>query len=538
MQRLNITAKIWLSIGVFILGSTITIGFGQIQALLSEDRLVTTNEALFPAAQHSQEADAAFQRMTKSYQDAVLLQDAAALDVGTREGEATAAALKAAAALPRLDTTRAAAFTGLAESVTSLVADSKAAYQAMVTAGADLTDEMMQRSKEVSTKNAAVKASLEKLRTDYTSDLSAELAAAVSGSVRQRWLSLGMFAIALLIAGVVVTVTIRKSVVLPVRVAVGELNGSAERVFDASRQVSQSAQSVSTGATEQAASLEETSASLEEMAAMTRQNAQHSRQAAALTADVERLISHANGALGGMVTSMNAIKDSSSRVAKIIKAIDEIAFQTNILALNAAVEAARAGEAGMGFAVVADEVRALAQRSAQAARDTADLIEQSIARSNEGQENVTNVTSAIKSVTEAAVQVKQLIDEVSTATGQQAVGLNQVSKAIAHIEKVTQATAASAEESAAVSEELTAEARRTLEVVAGLSSLVGRADPHGAMAAAAPRTRRREEPTAPRAPLRERVGRFLGNAPSPAEPIAVEDDQAVRQEATGTYARF
>src|SRR5687767_8813735 len=134
MQRLNITAKIWLSIGVFILGSTITIGFGQIQALLSEDRLETTNEALFPAAQHSQEADAAFQRMTKSYQDAVLLQDASALDVGKREGEATATALRAAAVLPRLDTTRAAAFKALAESVTRLVADSQTAYQAMVAA--------------------------------------------------------------------------------------------------------------------------------------------------------------------------------------------------------------------------------------------------------------------------------------------------------------------------------------------------------------------------------------------------------------------
>jgi len=416
MQRLTITAKLWLSIGVFILGSMITLGFGQVQSLSSERRLVTTNEALFPAAQYSQEADAAFQRMTKSYRDAVLLQDAAALDVGKSEGEATAAALNAAAKLPRLDSARAAALMALTASVTNLVAESQTAYQGMA-AGAAMTDEIMQRTKSVSTKNADVKASLLKMRTDLTNDLSAEVAGAVSGSIRQRWFAVVMFVIVLTVTGVVVTVTIRKSVVLPVRGVVVELNGSADKVFAVSQQVSQAAQSLSDGASQQAASLEETSASLEEMTAMTQQNARSSQQAATLTGDVERLLTHANNALGKMSTSMNAIRDGSNQVAKIIKTIDEIAFQTNILALNAAVEAARAGAAGLGFAVVADEVRALAQRSAQAARDTAALIEESIARSNGGHQDVTHVTSAITSVTDAATRVKQLIGEVSAATG-------------------------------------------------------------------------------------------------------------------------
>jgi hypothetical protein len=536
-MRLNITAKIWLSIGVFILGSLITIGFGQVQSLLSEKRLVTTNEALFPAAQHGQDADAAFQRMTKAFQDAVLLQDAAALDAGKREGESTVAELKAAAALPRLSAERAAALAALATSVANLTNESHTLYQSMVAAGASMTDEMMQHSKALSEKNAQAKASLQQMATDLAGDLSGELGAAVSGSVRQRWLSAGMFAVVLIVAGIVVTVTIRRSVVLPVRTAVSELNGSAAKVFDASRQVSHSAQSLSGGATQQAASLEETSASLEEMASMTRQNAQNSQQAAALTGDVERLITRANDALGEMVTSMHAIKDSSNRVAKIIKTIDEIAFQTNILALNAAVEAARAGEAGMGFAVVADEVRALAQRSAQAARDTAGLIEESIARSNEGHDNVTKVTAAITSVTAAAVQLKQLIDEVSTATGQQAQGIQQVSQAITHIERVTQTTAASAEESAAASEELTSQAEYTLRVVAGLSGMVGRAgDQPGAGAEEADQEAVVERQAAPAAVNTGRVARVVKLArPTPARVAHEPNDE---EQSTGTYAKF
>ena len=131
-----------------------------------------------------------------------------------------------------------------------------------------------------------------------------------------------------------------------------------------------SAQSIAQGASEQAASLEETSASLEEMASMTRRNADHAAQAASLVTGVARQVDDSNAAFSGMVASMSAIRESSDKVSRIIKTIDEIAFQTNILALNAAVEAARAGEAGMGFAVVADEVRTLAQRSARAAKDT------------------------------------------------------------------------------------------------------------------------------------------------------------------------
>jgi methyl-accepting chemotaxis protein/methyl-accepting chemotaxis protein-1 (serine sensor receptor) len=268
--------------------------------------------------------------------------------------------------------------------------------------------------------------------------------------------------------------------------ATERLHAGVEQVMAASSQVATSAESLSQGATEQAASLEETSASMEEMASMTHKNAENARQAATLVTSVARQVTESNTALEGMVGSMAAIKESSHKVAKIIKTIDEIAFQTNILALNAAVEAARAGEAGMGFAVVADEVRNLAQRSAQAAKDTAELIEESIARSQEGAGKVQDVAAAIEAITASVTQVKGLVDEVREASQQQTQGIDQVAQAIQQMEKVTQTTAATAEESAAASEELNAQAETSMSVVGQLAALVGGS---GGRTSAAPATR-------------------------------------------------
>jgi methyl-accepting chemotaxis protein len=211
------------------------------------------------------------------------------------------------------------------------------------------------------------------------------------------------------------------------------------------------------------------------MASMTRKNAENSQEAASQMAQSERLVGQANTSLQDLVASMTAIRESSGKVTKIVKTIDEIAFQTNILALNAAVEAARAGEAGMGFTVVADEVRNLAQRSAQAAKDTAALIEESAASAQSGGVKVEAVVTSMTAITENASLVKGLIDEVSVASRQQAQGIDQVTQAISQMEKVTQTTAATAEESAAASEELNAQAEQSMSVVARLDALVGHA---------------------------------------------------------------
>jgi methyl-accepting chemotaxis protein len=302
---------------------------------------------------------------------------------------------------------------------------------------------------------ASFKANAERADTTYTQARTTIVSAAVPA------IMIGIAAL------VVVTRVSRK-----LQSAASSLREGAEAVMGASSQVSASAQSLSNGATEQAASLEETSASMEEISSTTRTNADQTHEAARLMNEVDSKVKESDRALGTMVESITSIRQSSQQVSKIIKTIDEIAFQTNLLALNAAVEAARAGEAGMGFAVVADEVRNLAQRSAQAAKDTAELIEESISRSETGARNVDQVVGAMAGIADTVRQVKEIANQVSDASRQQAQGIQQVAQAITQMESVTQKTAATAEENAAAAVELTSQAEMTMELVTFLESTV------------------------------------------------------------------
>ena len=288
---------------------------------------------------------------------------------------------------------------------------------------------------------------------------------------RSRTISIGMLLLSLAIGGVVFWLVRQISNTL--RALAGEMAEGAGQVAAAAAQVASSGQSLAQGSSEQAASIEETSASSEEIHSMAQKNTDNSRIAAESMVEASQRIVEANRQLDQMVISMNEINASSDKISKIIKVIDEIAFQTNILALNAAVEAARAGEAGMGFAVVADEVRNLAQRCAQAAKDTAGLIEESIAKSNDGKSKLDLVAVAVKSITASAEKVKTLVEEVKLGSEEQSRGIEQVAKAVSQMEKVSQNAAANAEESASASEELNAQSDTLRGIVLRLNGMVG-----------------------------------------------------------------
>jgi len=257
------------------------------------------------------------------------------------------------------------------------------------------------------------------------------------------------------------------------RHSAGALSDGAAELSSAAGQVASGSQSLSQGSTEQAAAIEETSASAEEINSMALKNAQNAQSAAALVADLQVTFDGANRALQDMVTAMKAINTSSEKVSKIIRVIDEIALQTNILALNAAVEAARAGEAGTGFAVVADEVRSLAQRCAQAAKDTTELIEESITRSSDGRFKADDVAGKIALITQRSGEIRTLVDEVNLSSQEQARGIQQIAKAISQMEQVTQSSAATAEQSSAASQELHAQCEMLLGIAEQLGLMVG-----------------------------------------------------------------
>jgi methyl-accepting chemotaxis protein len=297
-----------------------------------------------------------------------------------------------------------------------------------------------------------------------------------AAAVRNNKLGVLCGTLAALILGGVLASFITRGVNRALKRVGSSLNEAAHQVSSAAGQVSGSSQSLAEGASEQAASIEETSSSLEEMASMTRRNAEHAAKANDLAKKARAAAERGAQDMSAMSTAMNTIKASSDDIAKIIKTIDEIAFQTNILALNAAVEAARAGEAGMGFAVVADEVRNLAQRCADSARETSGKIAAAVDNTARGVDISSKVASALEEIVTQARQVDELVTEVASASHEQTTGITQINTAVSQMDKVTQSNAANAEECAASAEELNAQAACMQESVGELLMLVGAAD--------------------------------------------------------------
>jgi methyl-accepting chemotaxis protein/methyl-accepting chemotaxis protein-1 (serine sensor receptor) len=253
--------------------------------------------------------------------------------------------------------------------------------------------------------------------------------------------------------------------------ATAELAATGEELSSAAAQVASASLSQAQVASSQAASIEEVSASSEEVNSMARLNANRSGEANRIVQDNQLHFEETNSRLGRMVEGMEDISDQSQKIARIIKVIDEIAFQTNILALNAAVEAARAGEAGMGFAVVADEVRALSKRCADAASDTTGLIETTLTKTQEGRRRVQQLVTSLQHLTEGSQQIKELVSQIAEATVEQGKGLEAISRSLTTLDQKTQQSAAGAEEGSAAAQELHAQAEAMRHSIADLARL-------------------------------------------------------------------
>lgn len=265
----------------------------------------------------------------------------------------------------------------------------------------------------------------------------------------------------------------RRYIIQPLNRIIASLSETSQSTGAAANEMKCASENVASGASEQASSLEETSASLEELTSMTAQNAENATNVQQMTAKARASAEACTEQMASMNQAMGAIAQASQNISKIMKTVDEIAFQTNILALNAAVEAARAGSAGAGFAVVADEVRSLALRCSEAADETSASIKESIERSEEGARFSASFAGSLDGILEQIREVDTVISAIATATDEQATGLNQVNQAVTQLDQVTQTNAASAEESAAIAEEFHTQSDHLQSLVQELEVMIG-----------------------------------------------------------------
>ncbi|MBF0551594.1 MAG: Cache 3/Cache 2 fusion domain-containing protein [Deltaproteobacteria bacterium] len=307
-----------------------------------------------------------------------------------------------------------------------------------------------------------------------------------------------------IIVGLLLMFLLTQSIIKPINLVTTALNDSADQVSASAEVIYSAGQSLAEGIGNQAASLEETSSSMEEMTSMTKQNAENAKQANMIITDSAKSFKEADEAMDKLVASMNKISQAGGETQKIIKTIDEVAFQTNLLALNAAVEAARAGEAGAGFAVVADEVRNLAIRAAEAARNTSDIIENTMKEVDVGSKLASLTSASFLKVRQDSEKVSGLVAEISAASQEQAHGIDQISHAVVNMDKVIQSIASESEETASASAELSMQASRMKTFVGDLMAVMtGGAKVREEQVRPAPPEKRRRPAPAPASKKRQ-----------------------------------
>jgi methyl-accepting chemotaxis protein len=320
------------------------------------------------------------------------------------------------------------------------------------------------------------KNNLEKIFTGFSEiirkDVSRKIESVEYEATQRNYFNMVISFLVIGISVIIIFLLIKRGIIKPVSIVIRGLNESAEAVASASQQISSSAHSVAHGTSEQAASSEEIASVMEEISSTTAQNAEHAKQADAMMKDLRLAVEFANRSMSDLSVSMDEISKAGEKTSDILKSIEKIAFQTNLLSLNAAVEAARAGESGAGFSIVAEEVRNLAGRAARSSKSTSDLIGDISRKLKEGSDSVTGTRDAFVNVVETSANVASLMEEISSAYGEQAKSIQQISMAIAESDQLIQQSAASAEESASASEKMNTQAEQMKAFVRELVLLI------------------------------------------------------------------